>query len=455
MTKHKVAFCGASGAGISPLAQILVKKGYEVYGSDASFDKGIDAKNRQALIDAGVNIIPQDGSGITDDMECLYVSSAIDDKNLDIKAAIEKNIPIKKRSDLLAEIFHQYSRNIAVGGTAGKTTTTAMVGYILDKLNLNPCIINGGILKNYENNVGLANYLYNECEICVIEADESDGSIKKYHPYIGVINNISHDHTSIEELIQYFEVFASNIQHALIVNYDCPLAKNIRHNKNTFSFSIKDRNADIFAYNIEAIMDGIKYSIDGRSYKLGIVGKYNVSNALAAISTCVMLGIDKFDAALALEDFTGVKRRMEKIGTSKNITFYNDYAHNPSKIAAALSSLKDFPGRVIAMYQSHSPFSAQNTGEELGQFVAEVLDDNDIFVMPEVYMLTPEDKGITAENIINSAVKAGMKNAFFMPKQQDIYEYILKTAKSGDRVVIIGARDNSLPEFTLNLVNAV
>ena len=144
----KVSFCGISGSGMSALAQILKLQGNEVYGSDRSFDQGKDAQNKQALEDIGIIIKPQDGSAVTDDLDTLYVSTAVEDTIPDVKEALQKNIPIKKRSDLLAEIFHQYPYNIAVGGTSGKTTTTAMIGYVLDTLGKNPCVINGGFAEN-------------------------------------------------------------------------------------------------------------------------------------------------------------------------------------------------------------------------------------------------------------------------------------------------------------------
>ena len=146
---NKVCFCGISGNGMSPLAQILSLKGYKVYGSDRSFDAGRDAFNRKALEDMGITIVPQDGSAITPDME-VYISAALDQQNPDVKAALQLNIPVKKRSDLLAKVFSEYEYGIAVGGTSGKTTTTAMIGYILDILGYKPCMINGGMLRNYE-----------------------------------------------------------------------------------------------------------------------------------------------------------------------------------------------------------------------------------------------------------------------------------------------------------------
>lgn len=455
MTKRKVVFSGASGNGMSPLEQILVKKGYEVYGTDMAFDQGLDHHNRQALEAAGIKIIPQDGSGITTDVECVYYSTALNENNPDIKAANALNIPLVKRYDLLAEIFSSYAKGIAVGGTAGKTSTTAMIGYILDRLGQKPCMINGGMLCNYENNVGLPNYIYNENDICVIEADESNGSIQKYYPYIGIVNNISHDHTSMEKLIEYFSNFASHVQYGLIVNYDCPLARNLKSAKKTFTFSTKDSKADIFAYNIKASNHGIDYSIDGKSFRLNLLGRFNVSNALAAISACILLGIDKFDAAKALENFTGTNRRLEIAGTSKDILFVDDFAHNPSKVSASLSALKDYPGRVIAMYQPHTPFSAVNTGDEMATEIVKILGDDDIMIFQEIYELTPNDVGITSNNIVNKIKELGHKNALFLPHKEDTRQFILQNARAGDSVIIMGAHDNSLPDFCRQLLNEI
>ncbi len=450
----KVCFCGISGNGMSPLAQILSLKGYDVCGSDRSFDAGRDAANRKALEDMGIKIIPQDGSAITNDIETVYVSAALDENNPDIKAALKLGIPVKKRSDLLAKVFSEYEYGIAVGGTSGKTTTTAMIGYILDMLGKKPCMVNGGMLRNYELLKGLPNFIYNEDKICVIEADESDGSICKYHPNIALINNISHDHTSMEKLKEYFSTFAANTKDAIVVNYDCALTRALTHPKKVITFSTQDAAADFYAENIKFLAEGIEYSFRGRTFKLKLFGAFNVSNALAAIAVCSQAGIDPFDAAKTLENFSGIKRRLEIVGTTENnITLIDDFAHNPSKIGSSLGALKEYSGRLIVMYQSHSPFSAFNTGSEVAEVVAKTLGKDDIFLMPEVYMLDKNvDKGITAANIINEIKKNGFENAFFLDTQSAVHDYIVKNARSGDRIVIMGARDNSLPTFSRNLL---
>ena len=449
----KISFCGISGNGMSALAQIMKLKGYDVQGSDLNFDNGLDQDRKKALQDVGIKIYPQDGKNITSDLETLYITNGINEKNPDIKAALDQNIPLKKRSDLLAELFHQYEFNIAVGGTCGKTTTTAMIAYILDKLGYSPCMINGGFLKNYAQRPGLANYIYNQGKYCVIEADESDGSIVKYHPYIALINNISHDHKPIEELKSYFREFSQHAKFGVVVNADCPHASKISQHPNTKCYSILNKEADLFADEIRLSERGISYKIEGKEFHLQILGRFNVYNALAAILSCQMLGIDKFEAAKALETFLGTQRRLELIGkTSDNISVYDDFAHNPQKIEATLSTLREYEGRIIAVYQSHTPFSARNTGEEDGEVFGKTLNPTDILLMPEIYERNPEvDTDISASDLVEMAKRHGT-NAHFLPTKADVKKYILQHAQSGDKIVIMGAHDNSLPQFCQTLL---
>lgn len=449
----KIAFSGASGNGISPLEQIMVLKGYTVYGTDYSFDIGKDETRKKALIEAGINIVPQDGSAITDDTEFLCVSAAIKDSNPDVKKAKEKNIPIKFRSDLLRDIFSQYPYGIAVGGTAGKTTTTAMIGYVLETLNKKPCMINGGVLCNFQNKKGIPNYIYNEGETCVIEADESDGSITKYRPFVGIINNISHDHTSMEKLMEYFTAFADNSKN-IVVNLDCPNASKISH-PSLKTFSTKSPDADFYASDIKATSTGVEYVFKNKKFHLQMLGAFNVSNALATISACSFLGIDPILCAKTLESFLGIRTRLEKIGSKNNITIYNDFAHNPSKIRASLEALKAYDGRIIAMYQPHTPFSAINTGSEMAQEIADVLEENDVMILQEIYELTKDDVGITSDNIVKEIVKNGHQNALFLPTKSDTKDFVLNNVKSGDRIVIMGAHDNSLADFCKELLEAI
>ena len=439
----KISFCGISGNGVCALAQIMALKGYEVRGSDRAFDNGWDQDRKQALEALGIKIYPQDGSGITDDLDVLYASTAVEDTIADVRVAKEKHIPIKTRPDLLAELFHQYKHNIAVSGTSGKTTTTAMIGYVLDVLGQKPCMIDGGYLINYMDKKGIPNVIYNEGDICVIEADESNGTIEKYNPYIGLINNIGEDHKSMDELKVLFQNFANRCRHGLVINADCPHSRDINNPKiKRVTFSIKNPKADIYASDIKAIAGGTTYVLDGKEFKLNLIGKFNVSNALAAIAVCTLLGIDKFAAAKALEGFLGTKRRLELV----------DFAHNPDKVAASVAALKNYDGRLIVMFQPHGFAPMKQTGKDIMKAFAENLDKEDILIMPDIYFVGgTADKSISSADLIKVAQDLGVK-AYYIPKRDDVEKFILAQAKVGDRIIIMGARDNTLPDFSRKIL---
>ena len=446
MTKT-VSFCGISGSGMSPLAQILKLSGYQVRGSDRSFDQGHDKEQKKALQSLGIEIYPQDGSAIDEKVNCLYVSTAVEDTIPDVKAALEKNIPIKKRFDLLAELFHSYSKGVAVGGTSGKTTTTAMIGYILDKLAQNPCVINGGLLLNYAQQKGIPNYIYNKGDICVIEADESNGSIESYHPYISVINNIGLDHKSLEELQTLFQNFANRTTHGVVINDDCTPCRQITCACKKISFSLQNPQATLYAEQLTNLPDGIGYTLDGRKFKLNLIGAFNVANALAAIGACMLLGVDKFAAAEALQSFLGTHRRLEIIGQKNGITVIDDFAHNPDKVLASMQALKNYAGRLIVMFQPHGFSPMRFMGKEIIDSFCQTMDDNDILLMPEIYFAGGTvTRDISSQDFITLA-KSKNKKAHFFTTREEVKEFIIKNARHGDRIIIMGARDNTLPDF--------
>lgn len=449
----KISFCGISGNGVCALAQIMALKGFEVRGSDRAFDNGLDGDRKKALEELGIKIFPQDGSAITDDLDILYASTAVEDSVADVKVAKEKNITIKTRPDLLAEIFHQYKYNIAVSGTSGKTTTTAMVGYILDTLAKKPCMINGGYLVNYIEKKGIPNVIYNEGDICVIEADESNGTIEKYTPYIGLINNIGEDHKSMDELKVLFQNFAQRCKYALVVNADCEACNDIQNpNIRNVTFSIVNDKADFYASDIKAIAGGVTYVLDGKSFKLNLIGRFNVSNALAAIAICSLLGVDKFEAAHALESFLGTKRRLEVVGHKNNITLIDDFAHNPDKVAASVAALKDYNGRLIVMFQPHGFVPMKMTGKDIMKAFAQNLTKEDILIVPDIYFLGgTADKSISSADLVKIAQENGA-NAHYIPQRDEVEKFILSHAKAGDRIVIMGARDNTLPDFSRKIL---
>ena len=444
----KISFCGISGSGMSCLAQILKLRGHQVRGSDRNFDLGRDLKNKQKLQDLGIEIFPQDGSAVTDDLDFVCASTAVEDSIPDIKAAEEKNIPMKTRPELLAEIFHDYAYGIAVGGTSGKTTTTAMIGFILDKAGKKPCMINGGLLRDYENYPGIPNIIYNDGEICVVEADESNGSIDLYNPYIALINNISKDHKTLEELTELFQNFASRTKHAVVLNDDYELCRKITATVPIARFSLKNPQAEYFADNIKALPEGTSYTFAGREFRLNLIGTFNVANALAAIAVCEQMGVDKFVAAEILQNFHGTKRRLEVIGQKKQITVIDDFAHNPDKIKASVKALRQYEGRLIVMFQPHGFGPMRSLGKEIISEFVNNLSPQDILIMPEIFFVGGTvTKDISSADLIEYARTLGKKEAYFAADKTAAADLILQKASSGDRIVIMGARDNSLTDL--------
>ena len=444
----KVSFCGISGSGMSALAQVLQSEGYDVKGSDRSFDQGKDQENKKALESIGIKIYPQDGSAVSDDLDCLFVSTAVEDSIPDVKAALDKHIPIRKRSDLLAEIFNTHKYGVAVGGTSGKTTVTAMIGFVLDKLGKKPLVINGGLLKNYADAPGIPNVILNSGDICVVEADESDGSIEKYNPYVAVVSNVALDHKSLEDLQKLFADFTARADGGAVINLDCPnSAMLLNKNPHVITFSTIHQNADVYAGNIKPVADGVVYEMKGKKFTLKIPGRFNVSNALAAFAACRFLGVDELSAAKVLEEFAGTKRRLDVIGSQNNVTVIDDFAHNPSKVAASMSALRDYDGRLLIMFQPHGFSPMRMMGKEIIQSFAQAMSPDDRLFIPEIYYAGGTvRKDISSADLVDYAVSLGVKAEFYQTREE-IKTRMRELAKSGDRIVVMGARDNSLPDF--------
>ena len=206
-------FCGVGGIGMSAIALYLKKAGNTVFGSDRSFDTGKHNAVKESLMRAGVTLVRQDGKHVPDSTNVFVVSSAVEESVPDVKTALLKGLHIKKRAEVLAEIFNQKT-GIAVGGTSGKTTVTAMIGHILSVENKQPTMINGGISLNTYHQESESNLIYGESDLCVIEADESDGSIQLYEPSVSVLTNISLDHKPIQETTPLFIDFLNKAKKA-------------------------------------------------------------------------------------------------------------------------------------------------------------------------------------------------------------------------------------------------
>lgn len=459
-TSRKVFLCGIGGSGMSALALVLLHEGYAVHGSDRSHDMGETPEKFAQLEKAGVRLSPQDGSGLSAGFESLIVSSAIEERIPDIQAARSLGIPVVKRADVLAAHFNA-GRGIAVGGTSGKSTVTAMLGHILSEAGRDPTVINGAAMVNAlaRGAEGLGNAVIGDEGPFVIEADESDGSIVLYEPDIAVLTNISLDHKPVEITRPLFETFLKKAKTGAVVNLDnADSAALAGINPRTLTFSLHDRAATFTASEIVMKPEGSYFSIrDNRSGEtvqatLKAPGRHNIENALAAVCAAVMAGVPLAQAATPLAGYRGVKRRLEVLGTENGITVIDDFGHNPDKVAASLMALKQAEGRLIVMFQPHGFEPMRLMGKDIAQSFANALSDDDILVMPEIlYKGGTVNRDISSGDLLKVVADAGVQ-AHFIPAREDVMAFLLQTAKPGDRVVIMGARDDSLTDFALDFL---
>jgi len=439
-----------------PLALILKGKGAEIAGSDRSWDQGRTPEKFAFLKQHGVALYPQDGSGVTDPAAAVVVSAAVESSVPDVAAAHRIGATIETRAQLLAKLFNASRCGIAVAGTSGKSTTTGMLGWILHAAGREPTIMNGAVMKNFVRpDIPFASAVVGKGEIFVSEVDESDGSIALYNPHIAVLNNISHDHKSMAELRVLFGEFLARATTA-VINADNAEAAALQ-GANALTFSLESPSAHLFGHDIVPAQDGIAFTVresGSEAYvKMRVPGRHNVANGLAALAAARAAGVALGDAAEALSSFEGVKRRLELVGSMNGITVIDDFAHNPDKIAATLSTLHDFSGRLLVMFQPHGFGPLKLMREGFVDVFAHHLNPEDVLVMPEpIYFGGTVDRSVSSGEIAAGVVAKGRK-AFALPDRAKCGEKLLALAKPGDRIVIMGARDDTLSQFAAGLLS--
>jgi UDP-N-acetylmuramate--alanine ligase len=451
-------FCGVGGSGMLPLALILRGEGATVSGSDRSLDQGRTSAKFDFLRGQGIALFPQDGSGVTDPAQTLVISAAVEDTVPDVVAAKSIGAQIVKRPQLLAQLFNAAKRSIGVAGTSGKSTTTGMIGWILDQAGRDPTIMNGAVMKNFVTPEALfASARVGKGEEFVSEVDESDGSIALYRPSVAVLNNIALDHKSMDELRTLFGDFLRHANIAVINLDNGEAARLAAKAKRALTYSLENQNADFFAANITPRPDGVAFVLrekSGASFPvlLQTPGRHNISNALAAVAAARAVGVSTKQAVAALQTFSGIRRRLELVGTGGGVTIYDDFAHNPDKIAATLATLHDFPGRLLVMFQPHGFGPLKLMRNELIEVFAQRLSPEDILIMPEpVYFGGTVDRAVSSADIVGGIV-AGGRIAFAFPDRAACGDKLLSLAHDGDRIVIMGARDDTLSQFAEELL---
>ena len=451
-------FCGIGGSGMLPLAAILRAGGARVSGSDRSLDAGRLGNKFEYLRSLGIGLAPQDGSGLKDGMT-LVTSAAVEETIPDVVRSKELGLEHLTRPQLLARLLNAAQKSIAVGGTSGKSTVTGMIGWILHALHLQPTVMNGAVMKNFASpGSPFSSALVGDPELFVSEVDESDGSIALYVPTVAVLCNISLDHKEMEELRSLFAGFLAAADKA-VVNLDDPETRLIADTlpaDRLIGFGFDSPAASLVGRNLELQPGGVCFTVELGQHKhqvsLAVPGRHNALNALAALAAVHAIGIPLAEAAPALARFAGLKRRLETIGTGGGVVVIDDFAHNPDKIAATLETLTAQPGRLLIMFQPHGYGPLAKMGEQLAETFATGMREGDRLYLPDpVYHGGTVDKSRGSEWLAEAIHRAD-GHAEHVPERAAIGERLLRDALPGDRIAILGARDDTLSEFAAWLV---
>jgi len=455
-------FCGIGGSGMLPLAQIVKGRGAEVAGSDRSRDQGHTPEKFAALEAQGFTLHPQDGSGIVSPDQILVASAAVEDTVPEVVRAKELGCLRVSRAELNSILFNTSGAGLAVAGTSGKSTVTGMLGWIMHAAGRDPTVMNGAVMKNFVTpERPNASALVGGRSIYVSEVDESDGSIALYRPAVGLLLNVSLDHKGMDELRQLFGDFLARSRIAVVNADDAEALALLPHANEVITFGIDQEKAQIGVVPgsiaegpmRQAAMVIDRHDDSEHALTLAMPGKHNLSNALAAIAAAAAAGVPVAASVAALADFKGLARRFDLIGISASgIAVIDDFGHNPEKCAATLRTLKAHEGRVIAFFQPHGYGPLRQMGAELAETFARELGPEDRTILCDpVYFGGTVDRSQGSERIVRLIEAAG-GHAEYIPTRKACGDRIACIARPGDRVVVMGARDDTLTVFARDLL---
>lgn len=440
-----IFFIGIAGTGMSAIAQYLKAAGKNISGSDRQFQNEIFNENRAALERAGITCFEQGGRGVSADIDLVVVSTAVEDSVPEVQEAKRLGKIVVKRSELLAEIVLT-KKTIAIGGTSGKSTTSAMLYEILFHAGLKPSIIGGAGLTRLIKEGKIGNAAYGEGEWLIIEADESDGSIVQYNPEIGVLLNIDKDHQDLDELVRLFGIFRANSNH-FIVNLTHPLSANLSKHS-IFDFNCNEQStAFMNATGFHQKGSMIAFYVEGHSFVVHSPGRHTMENAMAALSVAHSLGIQWEVCASALRNYEGIYRRHQVYGEKNGVILVDDFAHNPVKCARSIQACQPLTQKLVAWFQPHGYGPTRFLRHDFVDEIAKVLRPEDEIWMSEIYYAGGTAvKDISANDLIED-LKARGVNAFFVADRNELLNTMRPHFTPSTTVLLMGARDPSLGDF--------
>jgi UDP-N-acetylmuramate--alanine ligase len=443
-------YAGVGGSGMSALAQFQAMLGGRASGSDRGFDRGERPIARGQLERLGVAILPQDGSGAGGDCAAVVVSTAVEEQVPDLAAARARALPVVHRSELLAHWVAAF-RSIAVAGTSGKSTVVAMIFEILRGAGRDPSVITGGELVALQREQLWGNAWAGRSDLLVVEADESDGSLVRYTPAIGMALNLSRDHKTEAEVAGMFATLRARTREAFVCGEDAALGA-LRAGARVFGFG---EGADVRARDVALSADGSRFTVGGVTFALPVPGAHNVENALAAIAATLAVGVELPAMAGPLARFQGVARRFQSIGSAAGVEVVDDFAHNPAKIRAALATARLRAGRVLAIYQPHGYGPTRFLREDFVEtFATELRPGDRAWLLEIFYAGGTAVRDFSSADLVREIVERG-RPAEFAPSRAWLAARVAEVARAGDLVLVMGARDPSLTTFALELLAAL
>lgn len=435
---------------MSALAQIHAWRGGRCTGSDRAFDRGERAAVRAALEAAGVEITPQDGTWPRPGCAALVASTAVEDSVPDMRAARAAGVPVLHRSELLAEYVAERD-GIAVTGTSGKSTTTAMIAEILMHAGRDPSVVTGGALVRLEERGLLGNALAGDGPHLVLEADESDGSVVRYRPWASVILNLQRDHKEPAEVLAMFRTLAARTRGPVILGDD-PALDPLADGAVRAGLA---PGCDVRATDLELGPDRSRFRIDGAAFELPAPGEHNVRNAVAAAAAALSADVPLAAAADALREFRGVARRFQVVGVRGGVTVVDDFAHNPDKLRAALAAARLRGRRVLAFFQPHGYGPTRFLFTDLVDAFADALAPGDVLWLPPIYYAGGSVTRDVSSAELTAAVRERGRDARDLAHRDELPAAVTAAARPGDVVLVLGARDPSLSDLARRVAAAL
>lgn len=438
-------YVGIAGSGMSALAQYRAMAGLPTSGSDRSFDAGDLSDEAERLASLGIAIHPQDGHHV-DGAARLIASTAVEAAIPDLVAARDAKIPVVHRADVLAEHLAGGS-SVGIAGTSGKSTVTAMVFTILQAAGRDPGLITGGDLVALRER-GVRGNAWRGSGPVVAEVDESDGTLVRHAPSIGVILNLHRDHMDETEVIAQFRTFKDRTRDRVVVNDDAALAS-LRPGSLVCGFG---PDSEVRGTDLRAVAGGSSFDLGGVRVAVPIPGAHNASNALSAIAAAAALDVPVSVAAQALASYAGVKRRYERVGAAHGVRVVDDFAHNPTKIAATLRAATSEAPRVLALFQPHGFAPARFMRAELAATIPPLLRPKDRLWIAEIhYAGGTARRDVSSRDLVEDLRKHGA-TADYVADRDAWPAQVALAARAGDLVLVMGARDPGLPRLATRVV---